>query len=80
MATATIFNGPARVELELNGLSEPTIAAILDRMLGDGANIPDGATPLVNGAEATGDTVVEEGDEVSFAKPTGEKGLVVVLR
>lgn len=80
MSTITIFNGPARVEMDLNGLTEATVANILDRLLADGANVPDGATPLVNGSEASSDTTVAEGDEVSFAKPTGEKGLVVILR
>ena len=40
----------------------------------DVANIPDGATPSVNGEAATGSTPLSAGDEVSVSKPTGSKG------
>ncbi len=71
--TITIVNGPVKVDFDLNGLTGDTVDQILDRVLGD-LNVPAGATPLVNGEPATGATIVQNGDELAFNKPTGQKG------
>lgn len=69
----TITIGPARYEIE-NGDVENVrdlIAVVRDELGLD----PATATPLVNGAAATGETGLEDGDEVAFTKPAGEKGV-----
>lgn len=40
----------------------------------DVANLPAGATALVNGEPADFDSVVPDGAEVALNKPTGQKG------
>jgi len=74
MATVsvTIKSGPLSEPFTLtaeNGDVRELIAAIRDEL-----NIPVGATPIVNGADVDFDTVLEDGDEVAFNKPTGQKG------
>ncbi|HSE44576.1 MAG TPA: hypothetical protein VLA89_04530 [Gemmatimonadales bacterium] len=67
----TITIGPARYEFE-NGDVENVrelIAAVRDEL-----GLTADGTPIVNGAAATADTVLEDGDEVAFNKPAGQKG------
>jgi hypothetical protein len=73
-ATVTIelVVGPAKQPFTLtaeNGNIRELLAAVRDEF-----NIPDGATPIVDGADADLDDVLEEGAEVAFNKPTGQKG------
>ncbi len=77
--TITVTNGPVRAEFDLNGLTEQTVDAVLTRIMGE-INIPAGATPLLNGEAVGLDASVEEGDELAFTKPGGEKGLLILVR
>lgn len=73
MPSVTIKSGASQdtVTLENGDLRELIAVAREENLL----NIPEGATVLVNGAEAAEDTVLEEGDEVVFGKAAGEKGV-----
>ena len=76
MATATLLYGPNSITREdLVGKS------VLDaRCAYRGAfNIPDSATAQVNGRDAGNDTVLRSGDELTFSKPTGQKGSTVIF-
>jgi hypothetical protein len=73
-ATVTIdlVVGPARTPFTLtaeNGNIRELLAAVRDEF-----NIPAGATALVDGATADEDTILEDGAEVAFNKPAGQKG------
>lgn len=70
--TVQIAAGPTTLPYTLtaeNGDVRELIAAVRDEL-----NIPVGATPIVNGAAVEDDYVLDEGDEVAFNKPAGEKG------
>lgn len=74
MATVTleIVNGPAKVPFTLtaeNGSVRELLAAVRDEF-----GIPTGATVQVDGADADEDTILQDGVEVAFNKPTGQKG------
>ena len=67
----TITIGPARYEIE-NGDVENVrdlIAVVRDEL-----GLDPTTTPIVNGAAATADTRLGDGDEVAFNKPAGQKG------
>ena len=73
MATVTveIVVGPARTPVTFtaeNGNVRELLAAVRDEI-----TTPLGATILVNGEAADDDTELDEGDEVAFTKPGGEK-------
>lgn len=68
----TLAVGPAKTPFTLtaeNGNIRELLGAVRDEF-----NIPAGATPLVDGAVADLDTILEDGAEVAFNKPTGQKG------
>jgi len=70
--TVELVNGPDRVPFTLiaeNGNIRELLAAVRDEL-----QIPTGATVQVNGAAADDDYALDEGDEVAFTKPAGEKG------
>lgn len=71
--TIEVVNGPVRATFDLNGLTEQTVGQVLDRVIGE-LNVPAGATPILNGAAVGNDATVEDGDELAFTKPLGEKG------
>lgn len=70
--TISIVDGPTKTPYTLtaeNGDIRELLAAVRDEI----PNLVD-RTVLVNGDEATEDTVLAEGDEVAFNKPAGQKG------
>lgn len=71
MAKVTIVNGPTRVEVE-NG--DATTVRALIAAVRDELNIPVGVNTLLNGAAVEDDAILEDGDELAFTKPTGQKG------
>lgn len=73
MATVTIKSGPGTSEVTIeNGSVSEILAAARDEGL---LNIPENPTVLINGDEADLDATVEDGDEVTFGKAAGEKGV-----
>lgn len=68
---ATLISGFARIDADnLVGLS----VASARNMYKQGASIPDSARATVNGTEADGSQILEEGDILTFDEPTGTKG------
>lgn len=67
-----LVSGPARTPFVLtaeNGDIRELMAAARDEF-----GLTGTETVQVNGADADLDTILEEGDEVAFNKPTGQKG------
>lgn len=69
--TVTLISGPNRIEPELTGST--TVGALRDDFA-VALNIPDNAVAAVNGNTADRNTRVRPGDEVTFTRPTGQKG------
>jgi len=70
--TIEVASGPARAPFTLtaeNGNIRELLAAVRDEF-----NIPTGATPILNGEAVDEDALLEDGDEVAFNKPAGQKG------
>jgi len=66
---ATIYSGAETLETA----SGQTVAAVRARF-GTALNIPDTANALVDGRPVNGTYVLGEDEELTFSKPTGEKG------
>ena len=68
---ATLISGYARIDAaNLVGLS----VASARNMYRQGASIPTSARALLNGEEVDGETLIDEGDILTFDEPTGTKG------
>lgn len=71
MPKIEIVIGPNRVTIENDTVEN---VADLLRVAKDELGIPDGLTPVVNGAAATAATPLADGDEVAFNDAVGQKG------
>jgi molybdopterin converting factor small subunit len=69
MARVQVVFGPTRVTVDADGSSIADLVRQIGEEMGIGA-----ARPYRNGLPATLDQPIEDGDEVAFVRPTGEKG------
>lgn len=69
MASFTLVSGAS--SLSVDGVDSVQEAYDLYR---ESLNIPAGATPTVNGKSVSSTHQIQDGDEVAFTKPTGQKG------
>jgi hypothetical protein len=70
VGTFTLYSGVERATVDADG---STVDEVRDRFA-DAYKIATSANPIVNGRRVDGDYVPDTGDELSFSKPTGEKG------
>lgn len=71
--TNTIVSGPSKLTGQT--LAGMTVEEVREDFA-DILNIPAGATASINGYAVDGEQVIVNGEEIVFAKPLGEKGLV----
>ena len=70
-ATAMVSHGPYAEALPVGGMSVREVR----RRFGDRLDIDPESIPIIDGEQATEDTVVGEGQSLIFTRRAGEKGL-----
>ena len=72
-ATAMVSHGPYAEALPVGGMTVLEIR----RRFGDRLDIDPESIPIIDGEQATEDTVVSEGQSLIFTRRAGEKGLAL---
>lgn len=66
----TVINGVNTLTAALAGQTVGNVRAMLIQAL----NIAPDATPVVSGTQVQEDYLLQDGDELEFVKPSGDKG------